>query len=133
MREAPHQSRLARATENVSHPISLEQLRAVAGVSTRALQVACLARWSQSPVELVASRQLETARSLLSSGRMPTVTAAALRSGFSHLGRFSIAYKRGFRGIALGDAGPGTERHRESGVNDAVGDRTGPDSPPEAV
>lgn len=81
---------------NVSHPISLEQLRAVAGVSTRTLQVACLARWGQTPIELVASRRLEAARTLLSSGRMPTVTAAALHSGFSHLGRFSIAYKKAF-------------------------------------
>lgn len=81
---------------NVAERISLEQLRAVAGVSTRALQAACLARWGQTPVELVASRRLEAARSLSSSGRMPTVTAAALCSGFSHLGRFSIAYKNAF-------------------------------------
>jgi AraC-like DNA-binding protein len=81
---------------HIAHSISLEQLRAVAGVSTRTLQEACLARWGQTPIDLVASRRLETARSLLSSGRAPTVTAAAVHSGFSHLGRFSIAYKRAF-------------------------------------
>jgi len=81
---------------HIAHPISLEQLRAVAGVSTRTLQEACLARWGQTPIELVASRRLEAARSLLTSGRALTVTAAAVHSGFSHLGRFSIAYKRTF-------------------------------------
>ena len=79
-----------------TQPISLGELRTVAGVSARTLQEACLARWGQTPIELVASRRLEIARSLLSSGRAPTVTAAALHSGFSHFGRFSVVYKRAF-------------------------------------
>ena len=81
---------------HIEQPISLGELRTVAGVSARTLQEACLARWGQTPIELVASRRLEIARSLLSSGRAPTVTAAALHSGFSHLGRFSVVYKRAF-------------------------------------
>ena len=79
-----------------AQPMSLDELRAVAGVSARTLQEACVARWGQTPIELVASRRLEIARSLLSSGRAPTVTEAALHSGFSHLGRFSVVYKRAF-------------------------------------
>jgi AraC-like DNA-binding protein len=81
---------------NVAQPISLDELRAVAGVSARTLQKACLARWGQNPMELIASRRLEIARSLLSSGRASSVTTAALQSGFSHLGRFSAVYKRAF-------------------------------------
>jgi len=81
---------------HAAQPISLDELRTVAGVSARTLQEACLARWGQTPIELVASRRLEIARALLSSGRAPTVTAAALHSGFSHLGRFSVVYKRAF-------------------------------------
>ena len=81
---------------NVAQPMSLDELRTVAGVSARTLQKACLARWGQNPMELIASRRLERARSLLSSGQAPTVTTAALRSGFSHLGRFSVVYKRTF-------------------------------------
>lgn len=81
---------------HAAHPMSLDELRRVAGVSARTLQEACLARWGQTPIELVASRRLEIARTLLSSGRAPTVTAAAMHSGFSHFGRFSIAYKRAF-------------------------------------
>jgi AraC-like DNA-binding protein len=79
---------------HAAEPMSLDELRRVAGVSARTLQLACLARWGQTPIELVASRRLEIARSLLSSGRASTVTAAALHSGISHLGRFSVAYKR---------------------------------------
>ena len=81
---------------HAAQPMSLDELRRVAGVSARTLQEACLARWGQTPIELVASRRLEIARSLLSSGRAPTVTTAALHSGFSHLGRFSVVYKRAF-------------------------------------
>jgi len=81
---------------HAAQPLSLDELRAVAGVSARTLQEACLARWGQTPIELVASRRLEIARSVLSSGRAPTVTTAALHSGFTHLGRFSVVYKRAF-------------------------------------
>ena len=81
---------------HAAQPMSLDELRRVAGVSARTLQEACLARWGQTPIELVASRRLEIARSMLSSGRAQTVTTAALHSGFSHLGRFSVVYKRAF-------------------------------------
>jgi len=81
---------------HVAQPMSLDELRTVAGVSARTLQEACLARWGQTPIELVATRRLEIARLLLSSGRAQTVTAAALHSGFSHFGRFSVVYKRAF-------------------------------------
>jgi transcriptional regulator GlxA family with amidase domain len=81
---------------HAAQPMSLDELRTVAGVSARTLQEACLARWGQTPIELVAARRLEIARSLLSSGRETTVTAAALHSGFSHFGRFSVVYKRAF-------------------------------------
>jgi AraC-like DNA-binding protein len=81
---------------HAAQPMSLDELRRVAGVSARTLQEACLARWGQTPIELVASRRLEIARSMLSCGRAQTVTTAALHSGFSHLGRFSVVYKRAF-------------------------------------
>jgi AraC-like DNA-binding protein len=47
-------------------------------------------------MELVASRRLEAARSMLAAGAASTVTDAAVRCGFSHLGRFSITYRRAF-------------------------------------
>lgn len=81
---------------HLAQPINLDQLRAAAGVSARTLQEACLAHWGQTPLELVASRRLEAARSMLVAGNVPTVTEAAVRSGFSHLGRFSITYRRAY-------------------------------------
>ena len=82
---------------HVSQPITLEKLKVVAGVSGRTLQKACLARWGQSPLELVTSRRLEAVRAWLSAGPgAPTVTEAAVRGGFTHLGRFSVAYRKTF-------------------------------------
>lgn len=82
--------------QHVSQPITLDQLRAAAGVSARTLQEACLAHWGRTPLELVAARRLGAARSMLVMGAVPTVTDAAVRSGLSHLGRFSVAYRRAF-------------------------------------
>jgi AraC-like DNA-binding protein len=78
------------------HPIELEQLCAVAGVVGRTLQKACDARWGQSPFELVASRRLAHARVLLSTLAVSKVTDAAVRSGFTHLGRFSTLYRQSY-------------------------------------
>jgi transcriptional regulator GlxA family with amidase domain len=82
---------------HLAERITLERLRAVSGVSTRALQYACVARWGRTPIELLAERRLENARSLLTARPLATsVTHAAVNSGFSHLGRFSGLYKRTF-------------------------------------
>jgi AraC-like DNA-binding protein len=80
---------------HVSQAITLEQLTAVAGVSGRTLQKACLARWGQTPLELVASRRLEVVRNWLAAEPL-TVTDAAVRGGFTHLGRFSGLYRQAF-------------------------------------
>jgi AraC-like DNA-binding protein len=82
--------------QHLSQPITLDQLRAAAGVSARTLQEACLAYWGQTPLELVVARRLEAARAMLAAEAAPTVTDAAVRCGFSHLGRFSISYRRAF-------------------------------------
>jgi AraC-like DNA-binding protein len=83
--------------EHASEPITVRQLSAVAGVGARALQKACLARWGQTPLELVASRRLELARRLLAmTGATRTVTEAAARAGFTHLGRFAVQYRQAF-------------------------------------
>lgn len=80
--------------EHCAAPLALEDLAAVAGVGGRALQKACLARWGLSPLELVASHRLAAARQrLLHAKSLTTVTQAATESGFTHLGRFAVAYK----------------------------------------
>jgi AraC-like DNA-binding protein len=83
--------------EHASEPITVRKLSAVAGVGARGLQKACLARWGQTPLELVASRRLELARRLLAApGATRTVTEAAARVGFTHLGRFAVQYRKAF-------------------------------------
>lgn len=82
--------------QHLSHPITLDHLQAAARVSARSLQEACRTHWGRTPMELVAARRLEAARTTLATGGVSTVTDAALRCGFSHLGRFSIAYGRAF-------------------------------------
>lgn len=82
---------------HVSQAITLDQLSAVGGVSRRTLQKACLARWGQSPLELVVSRRLDVVRTWLAADPLAmTVTEAAVRGGFTHLGRFSVLYKQAF-------------------------------------
>jgi transcriptional regulator GlxA family with amidase domain len=50
-----------------------------------------------SPLEFVRRRRLEQAHSMLASGSPgTTVTAAALRAGFSHMGRFARDYHAQF-------------------------------------
>lgn len=82
--------------QHLSQPIALDQLCAAAGVSARTLQEACLAHWGRTPLELVAARRFEAVRSLLGAGTIGTVTEAAVRCGFSHLGRFSVEYRQAF-------------------------------------
>jgi AraC-like DNA-binding protein len=82
--------------QHFRQPITLDQLQAAAGVSARTLQEACLAYWGQTPLELVVARRLEAAREMLAAGTASTVTDAAVHCGFSHLGRFSITYRRAF-------------------------------------
>jgi len=83
--------------EHASEPITTSRLSAVAGVGPRALQKACLSRWGQTPLELVASRRLALARRLLAAaGPTRTVTEAAARAGFTHLGRFAMQYRQAF-------------------------------------
>jgi AraC-like DNA-binding protein len=100
---------------HLSQPITLDQLCAAAGVAARTLQQACLAYWGRTPLELVAARRLEAVRSLLGAGAIGTVTEAAVRCGFSHLGRFSVEYRRAFGEspsdtLARASAAPGARR-----------------------
>lgn len=80
-----------------AEPITLERLTAVAGVSGRCLQKACIARWGRSPMELVTAARLQLARSRLASQSPDvSVTRAAVESGFTHLGRFAGLYRQVF-------------------------------------
>jgi AraC-like DNA-binding protein len=82
---------------HLAEPITFERLRAQTGVSSRCLQKACLARWGQTPIELVTTRRLHRARAeLLSRPAAASVTEVATGCGFTHLGRFAGLYRRTF-------------------------------------
>jgi AraC-like DNA-binding protein len=78
---------------NLPGPISLESLAGRFGVTGRWLQKCFLARWGLTPMDYVAARRLELARSCLMSPERPSVTSAAIRCGFGHLGRFAGLYR----------------------------------------
>ena len=75
--------------------ITLDQLCAVSGVRWRALQKLMMARYGQSPLEWVNARRLAAARAhLLQAPSGVAISTVALDCGFTHLGRFSAAYRQ---------------------------------------
>jgi AraC-like DNA-binding protein len=84
---------LAHIAGHLEQPMTVEELAGIGGVNKRSLQRAFQARFEMSPLEFVRRRRLEQAHSMLASGGAGiTVTAAALRCGFSHMGRFARDY-----------------------------------------
>jgi AraC-like DNA-binding protein len=90
---SPIESVLAYIAGHLEQPMTVEELAGIGGLNKRSLQRAFQARFEMSPLEFVRRRRLEQAHSMLASGSPgTTVTAAALRAGFSHMGRFARDY-----------------------------------------
>lgn len=82
---------------HLADAISLGRLCEIAGVSERSLQLAFRARRGMSPMRFVSERRLAVAYQRISSAdSSDDVTAIATRLGFTHLGRFSVAYRAAF-------------------------------------
>lgn len=82
---------------NLAEGISLGRLCEFARVGERSLQLAFRARRGMSPMRFVAERRLAIANQRISSaGASEDVTAIATKLGFTHLGRFSMAYRAAF-------------------------------------
>lgn len=80
---------------HLGEDITLDQLCAVSGIRWRALQKLMMARYGQSPLEWVKARRLAAVRErLLKSNPGVVISMVALDCGFTHLGRFSAAYRR---------------------------------------
>jgi AraC-like DNA-binding protein len=77
-------------------PITLAALAQVANVPIRTLSAHFNLKFGLSPMMYVAQRRLDRAFVALHSGAVSTVTEAALNSGLSHFGRFSVAYRKRF-------------------------------------
>ncbi|WP_420994487.1 AraC family transcriptional regulator [Cupriavidus sp. 30B13] len=78
-------------------PLTPAVLAEVAGVSLRGLYAGFREHRGISPMAYLRAVRLERVRhDLLGDRTIDSVTAAALRWGFSHLGRFSVEYRKSF-------------------------------------
>jgi AraC-like DNA-binding protein len=92
-RVSPIESVLAYLVRHLEQPMTIEELARAGGLNKRSLQRAFQVRFAMSPLEFIRKRRLEEARSMLDSGASGmTVTAAAMRVGFGHMGRFARDY-----------------------------------------
>ncbi|MBY4895075.1 AraC family transcriptional regulator [Rhodobacteraceae bacterium N5(2021)] len=81
---------------HLDEPIRLRDLVAVAQVSARTLSAHFTAEIGMAPMAYLSDLRLRHARALLEGGAAASVTAAALASGLTHLGRFSQRYAARF-------------------------------------
>lgn len=82
---------------HLEEPITLGRLCGVAGVGERALAKIFESRRGMSPMRYVTERRLAAAHSrLLRASAADEVTGIAADLGFTHLGRFAIAYREVF-------------------------------------
>lgn len=106
-RETPARTRLAKAEafllDHVADRISVDDVAAAAGMSTRGLQGAFQRVHGVSPLFYLKGVRLLLAREQLESGEAESVAAVARSVGFTHLGRFAASYKEEF-GQLPGDA-----------------------------
>jgi AraC-like DNA-binding protein/TolB-like protein/Tfp pilus assembly protein PilF len=101
---------------NLGHNWRLTELAAVAGVSPRTLQRQFLGFLGNTPRAMLREIGLESARRELLQGSLDIkIMDVALRCGFPHFGRFSIAYRRRY-----GET-PSQTLRRQQTLADALG------------
>lgn len=99
---------------HLGEDITLDQLCAVSGVGWRALQKLMMARFGQSPLERVNARRLAAARAqLLKAPSGVAISTVALDCGFTHLGRFSAAYRRAHGELPSATLAAARSQHRK--------------------
>ena len=82
---------------HLAETITLDRLCGLSGVGGRGLQKSVMALRGQSPLEWVTARRLAAARARLLEGAAGVeVSRVALDCGFTHLGRFSAAYREAY-------------------------------------
>ena len=83
--------------ENLSEPLTLTGLEAVAGISVRSLQIEFKKRFQLSPLCWLREQRLLRAHQLLNSKNEDRpVSTIAKECGFTHFGRFSVAFRKKF-------------------------------------
>lgn len=99
---------------HLGEDITLDQLCAVSGIGWRALQKLMMARYGQSPLEWVQARRLAKVRArLLTVAPRLAISQVALDCGFTHLGRFSAAYRRAYGELPSETLAAGSLRTRD--------------------
>ena len=83
---------------HLTSPISAADVAEHVGVSVRSLSRGFHDRHEMGPMAFLRERRFEAVRTALlcASTAQTSVTAIALGHGFSHLGRFSVEYRRRF-------------------------------------
>lgn len=83
--------------DNLSEPVTLSDIAQHSNMNVRTLQKGFQRAFGKSPMQMLRDARLDAAHYYLSVKRdAPSVTDAAYQAGFSHLGRFSQAYKERF-------------------------------------
>lgn len=84
--------------ERIEEPLSLAMVAVHCGVSRRTLQAAFQRQRGVGPMQWLRRERLHAVRQVLLHGEDPaaSVSQAALRFGFTHLGEFSRAYRAAF-------------------------------------
>ena len=83
--------------ENLGEPLTLTGLEAVAGISVRSLQIEFKKAFSTFPLCWLREQRLLRAHQLLTSkNEERPVSAIAKECGFTHFGRFSVAFRKKF-------------------------------------
>lgn len=83
---------------NLETPVTRDRLAEESGVSMRTLSRSFLKRYGMGPIGFLKHRRLDAAYRFLLGAKAgtATVTDAALRYGFVHLGKFAIEYRQIF-------------------------------------
>ncbi|WP_157224079.1 AraC family transcriptional regulator [Nocardia paucivorans] len=82
--------------EHYAEPVTVTDVARAVGVGVRQLQLVFRERFDSTPTEMLRTVRLEQARRLLcdtTADLAPTVTTVAYGCGFTHLGRFALAYR----------------------------------------
>lgn len=80
----------------IDRALTLTEVEAVVGLSTRALQSAFVHQLGVSPMAWLKEQRLLLAHHLIRSGGAESVSTAALASGLNHFGRFAVDFRARF-------------------------------------
>lgn len=82
--------------QRLAAPVSLYDLAAAAGVSTRTLNSLCHRHFGETPMNLLRNMRLDAVRSRLLAQPDSNITSVAMEFGFGHVGRFASYYAERF-------------------------------------